>query len=68
MLFRSGLVNLWYGGQKRLKAVSIGQVWRPAGSPAAGLDLSADSSAGLPADEAVAAPAKAAVAPPPIKR
>jgi preprotein translocase subunit SecD len=24
-------VNLWYGRQKRLKSVSIGQVWRPDG-------------------------------------
>jgi preprotein translocase subunit SecD len=22
-------VNLWYGRQKRLKGVSIGQVWKP---------------------------------------
>jgi preprotein translocase subunit SecD len=22
-------VNLWYGRQKRLKSVSIGQVWKP---------------------------------------
>jgi len=32
VLFSRGLVNLWYGRQKRLKAVSIGQVWRPQGS------------------------------------
>lgn len=24
-----GLVNLWYGRQKKLKSVSIGQVWKP---------------------------------------
>jgi preprotein translocase subunit SecD len=29
VLFSRGLVNLWYGGKKRLKSVSIGQVWRP---------------------------------------
>jgi len=23
------LVNLWYGRQKKLKGVSIGQVWKP---------------------------------------
>ena len=28
VLFSRGLVNLWYGRQKKLKAVSIGQVWR----------------------------------------
>ena len=36
VMFSRGLVNLWYGRQKRLKSVSIGQVWRPddAGAPA----------------------------------
>jgi preprotein translocase subunit SecD len=29
VLFSRGLVNLWYGRKKRLKSVSIGQVWRP---------------------------------------
>ena len=28
-----GLVNLWYGRQKKLKSVSIGQVWTPAAAP-----------------------------------
>ena len=42
VMFSRGLVNLWYGGQKRLKSVSIGQVWRPAGSRVPGTDLSAD--------------------------
>ena len=28
VVFSRGLVNLWYGRQKKLKAVSIGQVWR----------------------------------------
>jgi preprotein translocase subunit SecD len=32
VLFSRGLVNLWYGRQKKLKGVSIGQVWRPQGS------------------------------------
>jgi len=32
VLFSRGLVNLWYGRQKRLKAVSIGQIWRPDGA------------------------------------
>ncbi len=31
VVFSRGLVNFWYGRQKRLKAVSIGQVWRPDG-------------------------------------
>ena len=29
VMFSRGIVNLWYGRQKRLKAVSIGQVWKP---------------------------------------
>jgi preprotein translocase subunit SecD len=29
VLFSRGLVNLWYGGKKKLKSVSIGTVWRP---------------------------------------
>ena len=32
VVFSRGLVNLWYGRQKRLKSVSIGQIWRPEGS------------------------------------
>jgi len=31
VMFSRGLVNLWYGRQKKLKSVSIGQVWRPNG-------------------------------------
>jgi preprotein translocase subunit SecD len=34
VFFSRGLVNLWYGRQKKLKSVSIGQVWKP--TPAAG--------------------------------
>ena len=34
VMFSRGLVNLWYGGRKRLKTVSIGQVWRPEGGVA----------------------------------
>ncbi|MBP6778107.1 MAG: protein translocase subunit SecD [Piscinibacter sp.] len=36
VFFSRGLVNLWYGRQKKLKSVSIGTVWRPesAGVPA----------------------------------
>ena len=32
VLFSRGLVNLWYGRQKKLKQVSIGQIWRPDGA------------------------------------
>jgi len=33
VFFSRGLVNLWYGRQKKLKSVSIGQVWKPAAQP-----------------------------------
>jgi preprotein translocase subunit SecD len=26
-----GLVNLWYGGKKKLTSLSIGKVWKPTG-------------------------------------
>jgi preprotein translocase subunit SecD len=29
IVFSRGLVNLWYGRQKKLKSVSIGQIWKP---------------------------------------
>ncbi len=29
VFFSRGLVNLWYGGRKKLKSVAIGQVWKP---------------------------------------
>ena len=29
VFFSRGLVNLWYGGKKKLKSVSIGQIWKP---------------------------------------
>jgi preprotein translocase subunit SecD len=29
VMFSRGLVNLYYGRQKRLKSVLIGQVWKP---------------------------------------
>lgn len=29
VVFSRGLVNVWYGRQKKLKSVSIGQVWKP---------------------------------------
>ena len=34
VFFSRGLVNLWYGRQKKLKTVSIGTIWRPAESTA----------------------------------
>ena len=29
VMFSRGLVNLWYGGRKKLQTVSIGTVWKP---------------------------------------
>jgi preprotein translocase subunit SecD len=34
VFFSRGVVNLWYGRQKKLKSVSIGTVWKPGTSPA----------------------------------
>jgi preprotein translocase subunit SecD len=31
VFFARGVVNLWYGRQKKLQSISIGQVWRPQG-------------------------------------
>ncbi|WP_257744516.1 protein translocase subunit SecD [Burkholderia glumae] len=40
VFFSRGLVNLWYGGRKKLKSISIGQVWKPAAAtPGADLAL-----------------------------
>ena len=36
VMFSRGLVNLWYGRQKRLKSVSIGQIWQPGTTAVAG--------------------------------
>ncbi|WP_109480936.1 protein translocase subunit SecD [Paraburkholderia sp. C35] len=30
VFFSRGLVNLWYGGKKKLQSLAIGQVWKPA--------------------------------------
>jgi preprotein translocase subunit SecD len=32
VFFSRGLVNLWYGGKKKLSGLSIGQIWKPSGS------------------------------------
>jgi preprotein translocase subunit SecD len=32
VFFARGIVNFWYGRQKKLKSVSIGTVWRPDGA------------------------------------
>jgi len=38
VFFSRGLVNLWYGRQKKLQAVRIGTVWRPESSAVATTD------------------------------
>ena len=38
VFFSRGLVNLWYGSQKKLKSVSIGTVWRAEGGSAVKAD------------------------------
>jgi preprotein translocase subunit SecD len=53
VFFSRGLVNFWYGGKKKLKSLSIGQVWRPqtaaagsaayAGNALAGSDAATDT-------------------------
>jgi preprotein translocase subunit SecD len=35
VVFSRALVNLWYGRQKKLKALSVGTVWRPDGASVA---------------------------------
>ena len=39
VFFSRGLVNLWDGGKKKLKSVSIGQIWKPDADPKAGTAL-----------------------------
>jgi preprotein translocase subunit SecD len=36
VFFSRGLVNAWYGRQKKLKTISIGTIWRPAPDAASG--------------------------------
>ena len=38
VMFSRGLVNLWYGRQKKLKSLSIGQIWKPAPEAGPGAD------------------------------
>ncbi len=46
VMFSRGLVNLWYGRQKKLKSVSIGQVWRPQVTPSPAASAPAVPTAG----------------------
>ena len=61
VFFSRGLVNAWYGGKKKLKSLSIGQVWRPAGKAAAYPQVSSEVDAGtdtMRATKAIAAQPK----------
>ena len=52
VMFSRGLVNLWYGRQKRLKGVSIGQVWRPDGGAVSDAQRTPTQDAPTPAAKA----------------
>jgi preprotein translocase subunit SecD len=58
VFFSRGLVNLWYGGRKKLKSLAIGQVWKPADAAGAAPYLGQDANSD--AAEAVNALADAA--------
>jgi preprotein translocase subunit SecD len=56
VFFSRGLVNLWYGGKKKLKTLAIGQVWRPATAGAYGSsDTGANTAPALPSDSPASA-------------
>jgi preprotein translocase subunit SecD len=61
VFFSRGLVNLMYGNKKKLKGVSIGTVWRPAGGLAtegsAALAIGESDAPTLPAPKAASKPA-----------
>jgi preprotein translocase subunit SecD len=51
VFFSRGLVNLWYGGKKKLKSLAIGQVWKPEPATADGapaLEDNADAARVVP--------------------
>jgi preprotein translocase subunit SecD len=49
VMFSRGLVNLWYGRQKKLKSVSIGQVWKPGAAPAGDASTAVEAASPAPA-------------------
>ena len=58
VVFSRGLVNLWYGRQKKLKSVSIGQVWRPDAGAGAGAAAVTGTGTGTKASTGSNVPAK----------
>jgi preprotein translocase subunit SecD len=73
VFFSRGLVNMWYGGKKKLKSLAIGQVWRPepaaataGGLPAPGATRGAGAT--VPAGKANAAKAAPRTGKPVVRR
>ena len=64
VFFSRGLVNLWYGGKKKLKSLAIGQVWRPEGADGATAAYLGNDDAATDTAQAIAA----AAAPKPSRR
>ncbi|WMY07735.1 protein translocase subunit SecD [Paraburkholderia phenoliruptrix] len=68
VFFSRGIVNLWYGGKKKLKSLAIGQVWRPETAPAGSAaylgndDSATDTAQAMRAASAAAAKPKAPAA------
>lgn len=58
VFFSRGIVNLWYGGRKKLKSLAIGQVWKPEGAAAAAPFAEADDATDTARAAKLAAPAK----------
>jgi preprotein translocase subunit SecD len=58
VMFSRGLVNLWYGRQKKLKSVSIGQIWKAAAAPGATAGALVDDEPAAPANSKPAVKAR----------
>ncbi|MCA3859745.1 MAG: protein translocase subunit SecD, partial [Burkholderia sp.] len=58
VFFSRGIVNLWYGGRKKLKSLAIGQVWKPEGATTTASFTDADESTDTARAAKLAAPAK----------
>ena len=64
VFFSRGLVNVWYGGKKKLQSLAIGQVWKPAAADGAtayldNADQQTDTAAQIAATKAPKPKAKA---------
>jgi preprotein translocase subunit SecD len=63
VFFSRGIVNLWYGGKKKLKSLAIGQVWRPETAPAGSAAYLGTDDAATDTAQAMRAASAAAVKP-----